>query len=909
MPPVYLLIRQLRTGNTQSRVQAAKQLGMMGPKAAIAEGALTAALKDPDPSVCKEATYALVYIGSKSPNLLPALVADLEIPPPRESTMWFRVGGHDPLAALRMIQPPAAVIVPMLKNVLTSSDLIVRRRGYDLLREVTNWSDSSSPELATALLEGLADPSFDLRLSATEDLARLDQTTREAAVARLTDDFRDLDSPRSCEAVLLARLFVPGAQTAVAALLDRIRHSDEFSRLIGLFLLSEFGEMARPAVPTLIRVMTERDADRMISLNVRSRWSKRLDPGGIAFQVARVIREPNVLHDTSATALCVRALGVIGDGAEQQAIHDLIAAIPGTDDDRTRSAIVALAEFGPKAVEAVPALAEVIRSRADPSHPGPSGFIWDSHAVSLADVAATSLGRLGSDGNPRVITILTGLFDADDASLRYHAAFAVWNLGSKAKSAVPALVKALKSPDIRVRRWSSDALARIGSPEDRAALPALQAALDDENQGVRTSAAKAIGPFGHDAAPAVSKIIRVLWDFGPEAGIAKALGQIGPDAAPALPLLIVYRYRASPRSRREKEIEDALERIRPRSKGATIRGTIAALKTSDPASRFRAVYELGQLIEEPPVAREGVAALGESLNDPDPLVRQMAAAELFQAGPDAAAVAPGLIRATHDPDDSVRKLAASALGRITSRAEGAVPALAAMMKDPSGEVRRWAADILGSLGSAAKPAIPALIAALPRQEIPTRDSILTNLGKLASADESVVPSLLKALDDPSPRIRQTAVEALGHIAGSHRDVIVPVLLKALEDPDDWVGYAACLILGNLRPQGPELSTLIEKLSQGKPRLRREAAYALTQIGWDASQHPELTRQVLPVLAAALKDPDLTVRSISAWAIRPFGVVAEPIEAALRAAMDDPDRGIRDSAFETLRAIAENRRGF
>jgi HEAT repeat protein len=907
--PVYLLIRQLQTGDTQARLQAAKQLGMMGPKAAIAEGALTAALKDPDPLVCREATYALVSIGSKSLDLLPALVADLDIPPPRESTMWFRLGGNDPIAALRMIRPPAAVIVPMLKNVLDSSDRMVRRRAYDFLRELASWSDPASPELATALLEGLADQSFDLRLSAAEGLARLDHTAREEAVARLTGDFRDLDSPRSCEAVLLARLFVPEAQTALAALLDRIRHGDEISRLIGLFLLSQFGEMATPAVPTLVRVMTERDTDRMISWNLQSRWGKRVDQGGMAYQVARVVSDPTTPHQTSAIQLCVRALDVIGEAAEQQAIHDLIEVVQGMDAERTRSAIVALGAFGPKAVEAIPALVDVIRSRAEPSHPGPAQFVWDSHDVSLAALAATSLGQIGSDGNPQVITILTGLLDSDDASLRDHAAFDVSNLGSKAKLAVPALVKALKSPDTNVRRWSAEALARIEGPEVRDALPALQAVLDDENQTVRTNAVKAIGPFGHDAARAVPKIIRVLWDFGPDFGIAKALGQIGPDAAPALPPLIVYRYRASPPGQRDKEIEETLDRILPRTKGATIRGTIAALKASDPAARFRAAYELGRLIEEPPVAPEGVAALGESLKDPDPLVRQMAAAALYQTGPDAATVALGLIRATRDPDDSVRKLAASTLGRITARSEGAVPALAEMMQDPSTEVRCWAADVLGSLGSVARPAVPAMIAALTRQDIPARASILTNLGKLAPADESVVPSLLKALDDPSAKIRATAVEALDRIAGSHRVELVPVMLKVMEDSDDWVSKAAALVLGKIRPQGLVLHALIERLSKGEPQLRRGAAYALTQIGWDSSQYPESTSQVLPVLAAALKDPDPTVRSISAWAIRPFGAAAKPIEAALRAAINDPNRGIRDSASEILRAIADSQRGF
>jgi hypothetical protein len=40
----------------------------------------------------------------------------------------------------------------------------------------------------------------------------------------------------------------------------------------------------------------------------------------------------------------------------------------------------------------------------------------------------------------------------------------------------------------------------------------------------------------------------------------------------------------------------------------------------------------------------------------------------------------------------------------------------------------------------------------------------------------------------------------------------------------------------------------------------------------------------------------------------FGADAGPAEAALRAAMNDPDRGIRDKASGALQAIADRRAG-
>ena len=132
------------------------------------------------------------------------------------------------------------------------------------------------------------------------------------------------------------------------------------------------------------------------------------------------------------------------------------------------------------------------------------------------------------------------------------------------------------------------------------------------------------------AKEAVPKIVRLLWEYGPDFEVAKSLGRIGPDAALAVPPLLFFLDVAEPSER--DEIRQAIDRIMPRTPGATIAGSIAAMKASDPAARFRAAYELGRLIEKPPHPAEGVAALAEAMGDPDPLVRRTAAAMLCRLG-------------------------------------------------------------------------------------------------------------------------------------------------------------------------------------------------------------------------------------------------------------------------------------
>jgi HEAT repeat protein len=234
---------------------------------------------------------------------------------------------------------------------------------------------------------------------------------------------------------------------------------------------------------------------------------------------------------------------------------------------------------------------------------------------------------------------------------------------------------------------------------------------------------------------------------------------------------------------------------------------------------------------------------------------------------------------------------------------GSIPALAEMLKDPSGDVRRRVAGVLGSLGPQARSAAPAMIAALEGQDIPTRASILAALGRLGASDGATVPTLLEALDDPSDEIRATAVNALGESIDSHRDAVVPALVKALGDPSETVRFWAGCRLGGSRPHRLVFPHLVESLSRGEPVARRSAAAALAWMCDDPTREPEVIRRAAEALAAALADRDARVRAAAASALWRFGHAGSPAVPALRAALDDPSRSVRDSASATLRVIA------
>ena len=283
--PVDRLIEQLRAGEARARAEAALRIGLLGPRAAFAVGALDRALDDPDPQVRASAMYSLVRLGSRSPRMLPILIEQIEATPEPPSHGWrgrksltqaFAApegwtpsdGGlrdNDPVGALKLIRPDPTAFVPLLGKALKSPrnreseakvarvlprfpgiclrtrEDQVRAAALDALCAVAEWSDPSSSEPARTLLAVLlADERFDRvsewpealgefrdRQRVAEVLAKLDRAAQERAVAQLARDLRNLGSDRSYEAALLLPRLGGGRATARSILLDFLRDGDD----------------------------------------------------------------------------------------------------------------------------------------------------------------------------------------------------------------------------------------------------------------------------------------------------------------------------------------------------------------------------------------------------------------------------------------------------------------------------------------------------------------------------------------------------------------------------------------------------------------------------------------------------------------------------------------------------------
>jgi HEAT repeat protein len=282
--------------------------------------------------------------------------------------------------------------------------------------------------------------------------------------------------------------------------------------------------------------------------------------------------------------------------------------------------------------------------------------------------------------------------------------------------------------------------------------------------------------------------------------------------------------------------------------------------------------------------------LVQSLGDPNPATRMMAAEGLGDMGPIAREAVPALARATRDPDLSVRAAAIEALGGIGPFAEAALPDLMAALMDGRTHPA-YASQALYRIGPAA---VAPLIESLAVPDVEGRaPAVLEKLGPVA------VPALKRALDDPRAPVKDGAAMTLARIAPpAPREPAkepVSMLIADLNDPDLLRRRRAIDALGRRGAEAkdavPALIRLLERGAVSLPlavelqygrQLRTEQRFrviaALGRIGPPA-------QAALPSVQRFLRDKDLEIvaaEAIARISPAPGPARREAIEVLVRA---------------------------
>lgn len=481
--------------------------------------------------------------------------------------------------------------------------------------------------------------------------------------------------------------------------------------------------------------------------------------------------------------------------------------------------------------------------------------------------AALRLGEIGFDAGPLIVQALAGAAPPLRAQL-----FGLLGRISSGEGAAAA-VTALSDPDPGVRTAAAEALRRIAEPKpdgpppdaappavvDESAAADLILGLRDRDLEVRLESAQALAAMRHP--PAASALLAVLRDEDENKDIrgnaAIALGRIGDERAMS-PILAMLEdeetegYAAEALRAMSGGLDEMVQRLQasPRRRGGSgehprariVRALGAVGSPSSIGSLFRAAVD-----PDPGVRIAAVRALNAVIGE----MRHQQSVEPAEYARLRTAVTGVLKMLLSDVDARVRLAALEA--QIDSPDRDVLVVLAA---DPDANLRRAACDGLGRLG--AGDVFEPLARARTDDDEFVRCAALDGLGRID--DARAVPLIVESLADPTPRVRVSAVYALGpenpRWAPKDRPAVREALVRALGDEDMEVRQASLRALGRLRD--PEaLDALIAAVGDPEGSVREELARALASLD---------QRRALTALHVLESDPEANVRQAAAQSV-------------------------------------------
>lgn len=306
-----------------------------------------------------------------------------------------------------------------------------------------------------------------------------------------------------------------------------------------------------------------------------------------------------------------------------------------------------------------------------------------------------------------------------------------------------------------------------------------------------------------------------------------------------------------------------------RAQQPSLKALTAAAKSTDEATRLKAIEDLGKL------GAPAVPALERLLRSDSPVDRAYAARALATIGPPAKGAAQGLIALLGDSDDQVRRQVIGALAAIRPGPKVTVPLFVKLMQDSDEGVR---IRVMAAVADAKAAAVPALIEALKNDAAAYWACLIArDIGPDAAG---AVPALVEKLKDKRPEIRREAVLALAAINSPDAATKIAPLLK-----DEFSRTAATYALGALGQIPPEAESIVRaNVTSDDELLSTTSLWALARV------HPddvELKRTTVTRLVERLKDQDPFVRTAAARALSslpPSPEIAGPIfEKALASA--------------------------
>jgi len=437
-------------------------------------GKLIAQLKEKQ-AVADEAADALVKIGRPAVALLAKAL--------HNDNKDIREGAAEVLGDLGADAEPA---IPDLAEALCSKPTADGMRDYDTFvapsaaLALAKIGRSAVPALAKALQDG----NEHVRSYAVDALGRMGPAAAAAA-----PDLKRLVAVEKSESVRWPAVETyaavePDKREVVSLLTPLLRDREPHVRAETARLLGQLGPTAAPAVTALLAglddqgLMThpEYDPNQGIDRPVCCDMAEALGRIGEPARVALPKLSAMMTGDRRATVRISAAVAVCQiDPSHENALRPLIRILEDDPEElRACEAAMALEGLGPRAREALPALARALRHKYSP-------------------VRHWSVCTLGAIGGAEAVPPLICALRDPDTGVRWAAVAWLGDLGAVAAPAAPALIKLLETaPYLNENdRLAIEALGNIG-PAAAEAIPTLEKALKHKDPSVREAAAAAL---------------------------------------------------------------------------------------------------------------------------------------------------------------------------------------------------------------------------------------------------------------------------------------------------------------------------------------------------------------------------------------------------------------------------------
>jgi HEAT repeat protein len=590
--PVFLAA--LKDREIDIRIAAIEYINLFGTAAREAVPDLIALLKGPNERQRDLALRTLVWVGKDDPDAAAALIGAFE----NGIDDWSRIQAANLLGSLGPARARPAL--PALEAALRDKNPAVREAAVRALAQI----DTANKHLLPALVELLAEEKREPHVR--DDARRQDpwfvNTIGQPAIDGLLALLRDKDPGRRAGAALALGYLGEAAARSTPELKEALQDGQPRVRLYAAEALWRVGGDATPLLPVLTTALKEKDS-RLRRAAVQ-----------VLGQMAQGVRQPD--RDNRPRRPGPQPADE-KTPAVKEAVPALVAALDDPEEEIRNLAVMVLANPGPGASAAVPALADRLKEGND---------------LRQRRAAAWALGRVGPAAKTAVPALRDLLTEGGDRELRTAAVQALGVLGPDARDAIPQMVRLLHEADLRERQTIVWALSSIGTADTVGpALADAARSLSDSGDADRmltqalTDAFRKLGP---GVSGEVAKLLKDRRVAVRRLAVMVLLG-FGRKAKPVLPELLAELD--------DKDDEAAVEAalavsvIEPRAE--CVPPLVRGLKAPDPRLRQGAASVLQRL---GPVAKDAVPALEAAMKDPDPDIRQWAGSALRAIDPAAA---------------------------------------------------------------------------------------------------------------------------------------------------------------------------------------------------------------------------------------------------------------------------------